>query len=195
MCGRIKGRFNVGAQTGSEFHLGNSSSSSYGAELWESETTISVSWSGGGQIKQRKEHFLLAPHDFLIPASANEEWSIDLLFQVAAAFPAKVAARPQRTWAILTRYDNNLSFLQWAATRYIKARDFTDAQLYASDLLDTYVGYENNLLTIQNVLACPEAYKIGAGNRPVNLSVADLVAERKKMKKEMGKIIGQIDKL
>ncbi|KAJ7780007.1 hypothetical protein B0H16DRAFT_729585 [Mycena metata] len=179
---KIKGQFNVGAQSGSEFHLGNSSSSStgssYGAELWQSETTISVSWSGGGQIKQ-----------------PDEEWSIDLLFQVAAAFPAKVAACPQRTWAILTRYDNNLSFLQWADTRKIKSRDFTDVQLYASDLLDTYMEYKNNLLTIQNVLSRPGAYKVGPGNRPVNLAVADLVAERKKMKKEMRKIIRQIDKL
>ncbi|KAJ7479144.1 hypothetical protein FB451DRAFT_1450965 [Mycena latifolia] len=180
---KIKGQFNVGTQSsGSEFHLGNSSSSSlassYGAELWQSETTISVSWSGGGQIK-----------------NPNDEWSIDLLFQVAAGFPARVAACPQRTWAILTRYDNNLSFLKWADQKKIVARDFTNVQLYAADLLDTYMEYKNNLLTIQNVLVRPAAYTLGPGNRPVNLSVADLVAERKKMKKEMNKIIAQIDRL
>ena len=45
-----------------------------------SETTITVNWNGGGDIKD-----------------ADETWSIETLTKVAAAFPTKVAACPQRT--------------------------------------------------------------------------------------------------
>ncbi|KAJ7616090.1 hypothetical protein FB45DRAFT_1107156 [Roridomyces roridus] len=180
---QIKGRFNVGSKSGGgDFHLGgaytSSVASSYGAELWQSETTISVSWSGGGQIKK--------PH---------EEWSIDLLFHAAAGFPARVAACPQRTWAILSRYDNNLSFLKWAQKQKIIARDFTSAQVYVADLLDTYMVYKNNLMRIQDVLTRPTAYTLGPGNRPVSLTVAALVEERALIKAEMRKIMRQIDEL
>ena len=45
-----------------------------------SETTITVNWNGGGDIKP-----------------ANELWSIDTLTKVAAAFPSNVSNCPQRT--------------------------------------------------------------------------------------------------
>lgn len=48
--------------------------------LENSETTITVNWNGGGDIK--------AP---------GETWSIESLTKVAAAFPTNVAACPQRT--------------------------------------------------------------------------------------------------
>lgn len=84
--------------------------------------------------------------------------------------------------------------MQWAGRRIV-ARDFTNVQLFAADLLDTYMEYKNNLIIIQNILVSPTGYKLGPGNRPVNVSVVDLVEERKKMKKEMRKIIQLIDKL
>ncbi|KAK4205404.1 hypothetical protein QBC40DRAFT_320121 [Triangularia verruculosa] len=51
----------------------------------ETETTISVNWSGGGSIKD-----------------PTKDWTIQTLKEAAAAFPDLVAVTPQRTYAILT---------------------------------------------------------------------------------------------
>ncbi|MCJ1287569.1 hypothetical protein MMC26_006921 [Xylographa opegraphella] len=53
-------------------------------------TTITISWSGGGDIK---------PNDI-------KEWDIPTLTKVAMEFPDKVALCPQRTYAILTKYSS-----------------------------------------------------------------------------------------
>lgn len=52
----------------------------------ETETTVSMTWSGGGSIKR--------PQD---------DWSIESVKKSAAAFPDLVAIAPQRSFAILTR--------------------------------------------------------------------------------------------
>ena len=49
--------------------------------LKETETTISVNWMGGGQIKDPK---------------AN--WDVKSVYDAAASFPSFVAQTPQRTW-------------------------------------------------------------------------------------------------
>lgn len=47
----------------------------------ETETTISVNWMGGGQIKD-----------------AKTSWDIDAVYDAAASFPSLVAKTPQKTW-------------------------------------------------------------------------------------------------
>ncbi|KAK0515643.1 hypothetical protein JMJ35_001677 [Cladonia borealis] len=59
------------------------------------ETTIQVSWAGGGHIK---------PMD--------QQWDIKSLMQAAARFPDLVADCPQRTHAILTKYETLRSFVE-----------------------------------------------------------------------------------
>ena len=59
----------------------------------ETETTITVNWSGGGSIKD-----------------PTKDWGIGTLKQAAAAFPELVAITPQRTYAILTKYTSLTSF-------------------------------------------------------------------------------------
>ncbi|CCO33670.1 hypothetical protein BN14_07755 [Rhizoctonia solani AG-1 IB] len=140
------------------------------------ETTIVVNWSGGGTIK---------PDD--------EEWSQETLHRIAAAFPAKVALCPQRTWAVLTPYGNNPEFVQWALEHDITPYDYSGVKSYASDLLDTYMSYKNNLRRIQSVLANPTGYVLGPAKDPISISVKDLVLARKQMKAEMTKIMDEVD--
>jgi hypothetical protein len=67
-----------------EFSLDSYSQSdsfSNSAAFKDTETTISVNWMGGGQIKDPKT-----------------TWDIDSVYAAAAAFPSFVAKTPQRTW-------------------------------------------------------------------------------------------------
>lgn len=125
---------------------------------------------------------------------ANEEWSLETLFRTAAGFPANVAKCPQLTWAVLTRYDNNSSFVEWAATSQIKLRRFDNVHRYTSDLLHTYLQYKLNIGFLQDVISSPGDYEVAAVD-PVKLTAAALLAEKKAMKKEMESIVRQIDKL
>ena len=125
----------------------------------------------------------------------TEEWSLESLFRVAASFPSHVASCPQRTWAILTKYDNNRDFIKWADENSIAVPHFTNVQQYTSDLLDTYMEYKNNLARIQAVLADPTAFTLSTARDPVNISVESLIRERKAIKCEMRKVVDEIDAL
>ncbi|KAF9763149.1 hypothetical protein IL306_003229 [Fusarium sp. DS 682] len=62
--------------------------------LRQAEVTVTVNWSGGGIIKP-----------------SDEEWTIESLIRASSAFADNVAKCPQRTWAILTRYDTVQEFV------------------------------------------------------------------------------------
>ncbi|KAF2108743.1 hypothetical protein BDV96DRAFT_652676 [Lophiotrema nucula] len=172
----LKGQMNG---TANEFTLSEgTSSSNLNATMSQTEATITMNWSGGGQIK-----------------SEDEEWSLESMFRAAAAFPKNVAACPQRTWAILTKYDNNRSFLEWADKRNIKVPQFSNVQQYTSDLLDMYMEYKNNLARIQACTANPAGFKLSPYRNPVNLSIESMVKERKLIKAEMKKIVDVIDQI
>lgn len=91
----------------------------------QSEVTITVNWSGGGHLKQ-----------------GEKKWDIDSLQAVAAKFPDLVAECPQRTHAILTKYDSLRTYLTWKQGKDISPLDYEIAQLYTSELLDAYMGYK-----------------------------------------------------
>ena len=172
----LKGGLNGAA---GEFTLNEGiGSSEVNAALNQTETTITVNWPGGGQIKEEAE-----------------EWSLESLFKAAAGFPAHDARCSQRTWAILTKYDNNRSFLEWADKYKIKVPSFTNCQQYTSDLLDAFMEYKNNLSRVQTVLARPELYTISQVTAPISISAKTLIAERKAMKIKMRMIVAEIDKL
>ncbi|KAJ5150900.1 uncharacterized protein N7482_010152 [Penicillium canariense] len=88
------------------------------------ETTIQVSWSGGGHIKPMEQ-----------------KWDIQSLMDAAARFPDLVAECPQRTYAILTKYDALRSFVARKPASYT-ALQYENAQIYTSSLLDTFVSYK-----------------------------------------------------
>lgn len=174
----MKGQLN-GAGSSGDFILGEGSgTSAFNAALSQTETTVTVNWSGGGQIKP----------DY-------EDWSLDTLVKAAASFPSRVAGCPQRTWAILTRYDNNRSFVEWADKHDINVPDFNRVQQTTSDLLDNFMEYKNNLARLNSVMANPASFKLSPYKDPVGLDVKSLVDERKLLKDEMSKIGYIIDHL
>ncbi len=63
------------------YNISDNKSLSNSSALKETETTISVNWMGGGQIKDPKT-----------------SWDIDSVYGAAASFPSFVAATPQKTW-------------------------------------------------------------------------------------------------
>lgn len=89
------------------------------------ETTIQVSWSGGGHIKPMEQ-----------------QWDIQSLMAAAARFPDLVADCPQRTYAILTKYDALRSFVAAKPASYT-ALQYENAQIYTSTLLDSFVSYKS----------------------------------------------------
>ncbi|QRW02468.1 hypothetical protein RhiLY_01466 [Ceratobasidium sp. AG-Ba] len=154
-----------------------STNQSFASELQQTETSIFVNWSGGGQIKP-----------------VEEQWTLDSIFRAAAGFPNKVAKYPQRCWAILTRYPNNYSFLA-SSLNHIAVRNFANVQQYAVDLLDDFMGHKSNLRIIENVFDEPTEYVAGPGENPVDVRAQDLVRNRTKIKAEMAKIVKVIETL
>ncbi|CAG7557898.1 unnamed protein product [Fusarium equiseti] len=95
-----------------------------GSEKKNYTTTVTVNWSGGGDIKPNKV----------------EEWTIEHLTRVAMDFPDKVAACPQRTYAVLTKYTSLRSFHE--ATSLGSPLDYENAGIYTNSLLDAYMDYK-----------------------------------------------------
>ncbi|QKD61951.2 uncharacterized protein FOBCDRAFT_281587 [Fusarium oxysporum Fo47] len=91
------------------------------------ETTVQVSWSGGGFIKP-----------------IDEPWDIESLMSAAARFPDLVAVTPQRTYAILTKYERLRSFVKLKPARFTRMQ-YQNAQLYTNMLMDTYMDYKTML--------------------------------------------------
>ncbi|KAJ2994488.1 hypothetical protein NUW58_g1543 [Xylaria curta] len=89
------------------------------------ETTIMVSWSGGGYIKP-----------------IDEPWDIESLMSAAARFPDLVAITPQRTYAILTKYETLRSFVKLKPAAF-SPMAYENAQMYTNTLLDVYMDYKN----------------------------------------------------
>ncbi|CVL12395.1 uncharacterized protein FPRN_03601 [Fusarium proliferatum] len=87
-------------------------------------TTITVNWKGGGDIK---------PNDIA-------EWDIESLLKVAMEFPDKVAACPQNTYAIITKYTSLRSY--YRANVLGSPLDYENAGIYTNSLLDAYVDYK-----------------------------------------------------
>ncbi|KAG9960506.1 hypothetical protein KCU61_g6435, partial [Aureobasidium melanogenum] len=89
------------------------------------ETTIQVSWCGGGHIKPMEQ-----------------QWNIQSLMQAAARFPDLVADCPQRTYAILTKYDSLRSFVARKPAAYT-ALQYENAQIYTNALMDSFMSYKS----------------------------------------------------
>lgn len=89
------------------------------------ETTIQVSWCGGGHIKPMEQ-----------------PWNIQSVMQAAARFPSLVADCPQRTYAILTKYDSLRSFVSLRPAAYSPIQ-YENAQIYTGVLMDAFMSYKS----------------------------------------------------
>ncbi|KAJ4171576.1 hypothetical protein NW754_013346 [Fusarium falciforme] len=162
-----------------DFTLSDTDSfSEHESAMRQTETTITVSWSGGGQIKPEEE-----------------EWTLESLYAAAAAFPSRVAQCPQRTWAILTPYNHTKNFVVWANDQGIRLPQFETVQVYADDLLDMYMEYKSCVKQIQTILENPDAYLVRAVENAVGTGIGELIKARTSLKAQMKAISQTIDKL
>ncbi|KAH6880764.1 hypothetical protein B0T10DRAFT_446462 [Thelonectria olida] len=104
--------------------------------LDENETTVSVTWSGGGQeLKGR-----------------NEDWTLETMRAAALKFPDLVSETPLRTHAILTKYTALRSFhsaLKAGQDARAVIPNFEQAGVYTSVLQEAYLDYKNILKNLQ----------------------------------------------
>ncbi|CAK4024480.1 Hypothetical predicted protein [Lecanosticta acicola] len=124
------------------------------------ETTIQVSWAGGGHIKPREQ-----------------QWDIPSLMQAAARFPDLVANCPQRIYAIVTKYDSLRSFLEEKPAGYTKLQ-YENAQIYTNAMMDSYMSYKtlytklgSQIFDVQNKTKTIQAWK--NKNAPTDAEKAD----------------------
>ncbi|KAL7932791.1 hypothetical protein V8C35DRAFT_306790 [Trichoderma chlorosporum] len=94
------------------------------------ETTVTVNWSGGGQIKP-----------------SNAIWDVNTLTLAACNFPDLVAKTPQRTYAILSKYTSLKSFVQIYKPQSVLS--YENAGVYTGALLDMYMDYKSIWKQIQ----------------------------------------------
>jgi hypothetical protein len=71
----------------------------------------------------------------------EQQWDINSLMAAASRFPDLVADCPQRTYAILTKYDVLRSFVAGRPEKYSKLQ-YENAQIYTNSLLDSFMGYK-----------------------------------------------------
>ncbi|KAH7002964.1 hypothetical protein EDB82DRAFT_439204 [Fusarium venenatum] len=162
-----------------EFVLGpsdNSVRSNLASALKDTETTISISWIGGAQIKE-----------------ASRAWDIDSMYAAAAAFPAAVAQCPQRTWAILTPYKANRSFVKWSTGSPVKTLQYDLIASFTAELFDSFMDYKMLLKDIQNIISNRKDYRqrIGVVDA-IDTNLKTLLSVRGALRDEQTKIVEAI---
>ncbi|KAI8931676.1 hypothetical protein NX059_011323 [Plenodomus lindquistii] len=165
--------------TGTEFTLDRDSSSSAFLDssiLKDTETTITVSWMGGGQIKD--------PH---------KPWTLESVYAAADAFPARVAKRPQYTWAILTKYKANRSFVEETQKLSFSPLEYDLVAAFTSNLFDNYMDYKSLVKLVQDIMAKPDKYVRKNVASSIPIDVGTLVAVRSALRTEMNKIVQAVD--
>lgn len=159
-----------------DFVLGpsdGSARSSVGAALKDTETTISISWIGGAQIKE--------------PSRA---WDVDSMYEAAAAFPAAVSKCPQRTWAILTPYKANRSFVKWSTGGPVKTLQYDLIASYTAELFDSFMDYKLLLKDVQNIISNRKDYRQRVGVvDAIDTNLRTLLSVRGALRDEQTKIV------
>ena len=117
------------------------------SDVWDdTETTISVNWAGGGDIKP--------PED---------KWDLQTVVDVATRFPHLVQTCAQRTSAILTRYTSLRSFNEADAKNpeddKFKILDYDLCSLYTQDLFSAFVVYKNIWAELSDMMKYTEQYR------------------------------------
>ncbi|RBQ80334.1 hypothetical protein FVER14953_20854 [Fusarium verticillioides] len=176
---RIKAKLD-GKEKGSvtDFALySHDSLSSRGSVMENTESHIHVSWMGGGQIKNE-----------------DTPWDIDSIFRAAAAFPERVAERPQLTWAILTKYKSNRSFIDRVSNKPVQTLQYDQVSSYTAELFDSYMDYKILLKYVQLIIDDPDSYE-SVDKDSLDTSIDTLLGVRLAMRKEQSKIIAAVSVL
>ena len=117
------------------------------SDVWDdTETTISVNWAGGGNLKP-----------------AEEKWDLKTVVDVATRFPHLVQTCAQRTSAILTRYTSLRSFNEADARNppddKFMILDYDLCALYTQDLFSAFLAYKNIWAELSDMLKFTEQYR------------------------------------
>ncbi|KAF2839890.1 hypothetical protein M501DRAFT_1003380 [Patellaria atrata CBS 101060] len=145
----------------------------------EKETSISVSWTGGGKIKDD-----------------TKKWDLDSAMAAAAAFPSNVAKCPQRTWAILTKYKANRSFIEWSSNSFSRTLDYDQVSSYTAELFDNYMDYKLLLKLVQTIINNRDRYEARRGIvNAIDTSISTLISVRSVLREEQAKIVAAVEVL
>lgn len=117
------------------------------SDVWDdTETTISVNWAGGGDIKP--------PED---------KWDLQTVVDVATRFPHLVQTCAQRTSAILTKYTSLRSFNEVNARNpdddKFTILEYDLCSLYTQDLFNAFVVYKNIWAELSDIMKYTEQYR------------------------------------
>lgn len=117
------------------------------SDVWDdTETTISVNWAGGGDVKP-----------------ADEKWDLKTVVDVATRFPHLVQTCAQRTSAILTRYTSLRSFNEVNARNppedKFRILDYELCSIYTQDLFSGFLAYKNIWGELSDMLKHPGQYR------------------------------------
>ncbi|KAF5662961.1 hypothetical protein FHETE_7706 [Fusarium heterosporum] len=196
---KIKARLDAkdSSETATEFHLSsNDAFSSIGSASvkGKTESHIHVSWMGGGQIKDGLSRYFPCTDRSSCPdhSQENTPWDIDSIFKAAAAFPQRVSERPQRTWAIITKYKSNRSFMDWASNTPGKTLEYDLVSSYTAELFDSFMDYKILLKYVQLVIDDPESYESVGGKDAFDTSIETLLGVRLFMREAQGRIVQAI---
>ncbi|KAF4466987.1 hypothetical protein FALBO_6136 [Fusarium albosuccineum] len=112
--------------------------------LRENETTISVTYTGGGQRLKTQ------------PSPAEQDWTFETMKSAALRFPTLVAETPMRTHAILTKYTSLRSYHRLFGS--ISPPAFEVAGVYSMLLQEAYLDYKTVAKDLQVL-----AFEVSAG--------------------------------
>ena len=157
------------------------------SDAWnDTETTISVNWSGGGMIKE--------------PA---QKWDLPTVIDVAARFPHLVETCAQRTSAILTRYTSLRSWHEANAAlprgQQFIIKNYELCSLYTQDLFSGYTAFKSLWIRISDTIKNPEKYKAREPSEvvpyPIIMTPESLNHARLLARKGMVQITDEISRL
>ncbi|KAL2689450.1 hypothetical protein Neosp_003504 [[Neocosmospora] mangrovei] len=158
---------------------GSDYSTKLSTALKNTESHVSVAWMGGGQVKDE-----------------NTLWDVSSVFAAAAAFPKRVSECPQRTWAILTKYKSNRSFVKWAHNKMSKVLEYDQVSSYTAELFDSYMDYKMLLKDLQNIIDNRDGFEPRMGVKDaLDTSMETLLSVRSALREEQSKIITAINAL
>lgn len=139
------------------------------------ETTVTVSWMGGGQVKERKSFLnlfklgcsLSHSEDFMgyriyvcssssIPQSSFKLPSTYLVSGHSSSTLVILIWFGDR--AILTKYKSNRSFAEWSSQMKFDTLDYENVNSYTSELFEDFMSYKQLLKYVQAVIDNPDAY-------------------------------------
>ncbi|KAF2994068.1 hypothetical protein E8E13_002557 [Curvularia kusanoi] len=173
----VRGQLNA-SSSASPWSLGDANA--IGQYLRDTETNVTVNWSGGGFIKPEQD-----------------DWDFDGLMRAANTFAQRVAECPRKTWAILSRYDTIPAWQKWSREHEprIEIRKYDTVQRYTADLLDVHMEYKANLIYINEILSNPNMYIASKRPDACSVTIEALLDEKRQIKQEMDRIVSDIEEL